>query len=60
MNPKRGLITPLLRSGMTLLHWAARQGHLDMVKYLVFEANADVLQRCNRQLKPAQHAREQW
>ena len=45
--------------GMTLLHWAAREGHLQLVKYLVFEANSDVLARCHRGLKPAQHAREQ-
>ena len=31
-----------------------------MVKYLVFEANADVLLTCERGLKPAQHAREMW
>ena len=31
-----------------------------MVKYLVFDANADVLLTCERGLKPAQHAREMW
>jgi hypothetical protein len=29
-------------------------------KCKVFEANSDVLARCNRALKPAEHAREQW
>ena len=54
------VMTAVDSEGLTLLHWAAREGHQDVVEYLVYEGNADVLRRCRRGLKPAEHAREQW
>lgn len=42
------------RSGDTLLHYAARHGHLDVVRYLVEQLGADV-EVCNNDYKRPLH-----
>ena len=37
--------------GMTILHWAAREGHQEVVDYLITSAGADVLDRDSKGLR---------
>jgi hypothetical protein len=45
---------------MTLVHWAAREGHDTLVKYLIESVFADVLDRDNAGMRASHHAREMF
>ncbi len=45
-------------SGMTALHWAAREGQLAVARYLIQDAGANVLAEDFDGLRPSHHARE--
>mmetsp|Transcript_20027 Transcript_20027/g.50509 ORF Transcript_20027/g.50509 Transcript_20027/m.50509 type:complete len:643 (-) Transcript_20027:775-2703(-) len=55
---RRGWANTKWDRGYTLLHWAARTGDLDLVKFLIAAFNADVNAQDDRGLLPKDHARK--
>ncbi|CAD7967462.1 unnamed protein product [Amoebophrya sp. A25] len=53
---RRGWAETKWDRGYTLLHWAARCGELELVKFLIAAFNADVNMRDERGLLPKDHA----